>query len=72
MKHEKYADENVVCPFYRYQNSHKICCEGIKKNSTVHLAFGAPTDRKHHCREHCNSIIGYTSCPIAIMLNNKY
>ena len=72
MKHISFADKNVVCPFYRYQETHKICCEGIKKNSTLHLAFGDPTERKRHCAQFCNSLDGYPLCPVAKMLNKKY
>lgn len=72
MKHRSYADKNAVCPFYRYQEAYKICCEGIKKNSSLSLSFASPTERKNHCEQHCNNIRGFPLCPVANMLNNKY
>lgn len=72
MKHGKYADEDVVCPFYKHQEQYKICCEGIQQNSSITLSFALPIERKQHCREYCNSMKDYPRCPIAKMLNAKY
>lgn len=72
MKHNTFADADAVCPFYRWQQNQKICCEGIVDNSTLHLAFAVPEDRLRQVVQHCNSINGYPTCPIAKMLNEKY
>ena len=73
MKHGKYADEDVVCPFYKHQDTYRVSCEGIQKNSSVSLSFALPQERKQHCKEYCNSMDGYHLCPISKMLyKTKY
>lgn len=72
MKHNTFADKDAVCPFYRWQDNHKICCEGIIDNSTIHLAFASPADRQQQVEERCNSMEGYPKCPVSKMLNDKY
>ena len=72
MNHKRYADEDVVCPFYKSQDSYKIRCEGIQKNSSLTLSFALPVERKQHCKDYCNNVSGFQLCPVAKMLNNKY
>lgn len=71
-RHNIFADKNVVCPFYKWQDNQKICCEGIVDNSTLHLAFASPADRLKQVVKHCNSMDRYPTCPVAKMLNEMY
>jgi hypothetical protein len=72
MKHKKYDDEKVVCPFYKYQEAYRICCEGVQKNSNLILAFTLPKYRIQYNTVYCNSIEGHKNCTIAQILYKKY
>lgn len=68
MKHNTSA--YVECPFFHYYDSHKLCCEGVIKNSSIHLAFASPTSRREYMKSRCYE--NYKKCPIAKLLYEKY
>lgn len=60
----------VQCPFFQWYDGCKLCCEGVQKNSTIHLAFASPTERRQYMKGICYS--KYKSCIVAQALYNKY
>ena len=58
------------CPFYKGEDKQKVYCEGIVKNSSIHLAFATVTQKKEFCKVYCHK--WYGECLIAEMLFSKY
>jgi hypothetical protein len=62
------AEQDVLCPFYRWDNKKKkrIACEGLVSGSTVQLSYQSPTQYKRQlsifCCEH------YKKCEIYRMI----
>lgn len=71
-KNDSRTDYSVVCPFYKWSDINKVCCEGFEKNTTIHLAFGSRLKKKEHMEKFCLNINKYKQCTICAMLNRKY
>ena len=67
---KRYVSVNAICPFYRSEEKQKVYCEGVKKGSSIHLAFGDAKYLKIYMDEHCRS--DYETCIIAKALLRKY
>ena len=65
-------DEDIYtkCPYYKWQTKCVICCEGVRENSSIHMAFAGKKDRLGHqkvfCRDH------WCRCVVAQALNRKW
>lgn len=70
MKRNQYRCKTAVCPFYKREDVHKICCCGVVDNSSIHLAFGHDDDCKAYKTEMCRG--GYFLCPVYKMLEEMY
>ena len=68
MKHN--TSPYAICPFYHFYESHKLCCEGVWENSSIHLAFASPVKRREYEKQYCRK--DYKHCPVAKMLFEKY
>lgn len=60
----------IECPFHQWYDGCKLCCEGVQKNSTIHLAFASPTERRQYMKKVCYT--EYENCIVAQALYNKY
>lgn len=60
----------VECPFFRYYDGCKICCEGVQERSSIHLAFSSPEERRIYMKSICYS--NYEFCMVAKALYEKY
>lgn len=67
---KRYVSVNAICPFYRSEEKQKVYCEGVKRESSIHLAFGDAKDLKTYMDKHCRG--GYETCIIAQALLRKY
>ena len=65
-KWKQYRRYNVECPFYKKEDRQVIYCSGIIDNSSVHLAFGYPTDCKEYKKKICSG--NYKECRVFRML----
>lgn len=67
-----YISKRVLCPFYKDapQGKQTIMCEGLEKNTSIHLAFGNKKRQFEYMEEHCCK--EFDSCRIADMLYKKY
>lgn len=60
----------VQCPFFKYYDGCKICCEGVQQSSSIHLAFSSPEERRKYMKSVC--YFNYKDCIVAKALYNKY
>lgn len=60
----------VECPFFRFYDGCKIACEGVQKNSNIHIAFSSTEERRLYMKSICYS--NYKYCMVANALYNKY
>ena len=62
-----------MCPFYKEELDQKreIACEGVTKNSLIHLAFQTKSSADKYKEKHCYCE-GYKKCRICKMLYEKY
>ncbi len=67
-KHQ--ISSKIVCPFCKCDERMMIYCEGVLRDTTIHLAFAYPSLTKEYRKQFCES--SYMRCRIAQMLNAKY
>ena len=70
MKPYQSQSKEVVCPFYRKEDDHKIYCEGVEDGTSVHLAFGDKSRKISYRQKHCSCF--KDDCLVRRMLNEKY
>ena len=63
-KHMVHKD--AICPFYRHEDSQVIYCDGIAKDSVIHLAFANKSDAKEYKLRYCRNC--YRNCLISKLL----
>ena len=65
-KWKQYTRKSVECPFYKKENRQVVYCSGVAENSSIHLAFGTPTD----CQAYKDTICthNYKFCRVYKML----
>lgn len=66
-----YESMYVVCPFYRRNDTNRICCEGVDTSNTLNLVFGSQKKMHEYVVRYCNSMERYQSCLICQMLMAK-
>ena len=67
-----FDSELVKCPYYRRSETNRICCEGLKKKTTINFTFEDGKKRRAYMNIYCNDIHNYNNCLICNMLNRKY
>ena len=67
-----YISKRVLCPFYKDapQGRQIVMCEGVEKQTSIHLAFGHKKQQFEYMEEYCCK--DYDTCRIADMLYKKY
>lgn len=55
-----YESTGAKCPFYSGESSIRIICEGVQKNSNVHVIFGTSEQRKKYSLAYCQE--NYKKC----------
>ena len=68
----KYSTKYVVCPYYKKHDDYRIRCEGIDKDSSIHVVFGDPRKMEIFKVKHCHSFQGYHKCLVCQALDKKY
>ena len=71
-KRDRYIDEVVTCPYYRWSNPNRICCEGVEESNSTNLIFGNTLHTGEYMEVYCCSLYGMKRCQIYNMLNRKY
>ena len=68
----RYVSKYVVCPFYRRNDTNRICCEGVDKSNTINLVFESKEKTLDYERVFCNDIVKHKDCLICRMLMEKW
>lgn len=63
-------DKYIECPFFHYYNACKISCEGVQKESSIHLNFCSIDERKKYMKSIC--YFNHKKCIIAQALYKKH
>ncbi len=61
----------AICPFYKSEDAHRILCEGLCRDNSIHMAFGTPAGRRSWAGRYCRSW-DYEHCPLAGMQEARY
>ena len=67
----KQEDHLVQCPYYKTHTSQVIYCEGLEEGMATHMAFATHAQLINYKSRFCRRI-GYGSCPLARVLEEKY
>lgn len=67
-----YVSKYVVCPFYRRNDTNRICCEGVNENNTLNIVFGTKQDVLNYEKHFCDSIELHKNCLVYQMLAKKW
>ena len=67
-----FISKYAVCPYYRKNDTNRICCEGVEDNNVVHLVFGTPQEWRAYEERFCNSMENYNKCKLCQMLDRKW
>lgn len=69
-------DYLVVCPYYiedlPQQDYRRIVCEGVAGASQLRLVFDDKAAYKAHKKMFCRNLDGFGSCPVCMILDEKY
>lgn len=68
----QYVSKYVVCPFYRRNDTNRICCEGVSNSNTLNLVFETKAKTLEYERHFCNDIIRHKDCLVCKMLTKKW
>lgn len=60
------------CPFYIFERTHDIQCEGIGRGTRIILRCISAERCRDHRLEFCNRIDGYGRCPIYRAIMEQY
>jgi hypothetical protein len=67
-----YDDTLVKCPYYRKNDSNRICCEGLTDKTGINMTFEDSKKRRQYMDNYCKDINNYGRCIICYALNRKY
>ena len=67
-----YDSKYVVCPFYRRNDTNRICCEGVEDNNTINLVFGSSREMIEYEKCFCDDMDFHQECLLYQMLKKKY
>ena len=65
-----FVSRNVLCPYYRREQSCKLHCEGVKQDTALEVSFSTQKSYKDYRLQFCCK--AWESCRVAQMLNQKY
>lgn len=69
---QKYISKEVVCPFYKHEESRMLRCEGFCPSCTLQITFEKRDRLQLHKNVYCNRFKGYPHCPIYPVINKQY
>ena len=68
----QYVSKYVVCPFYRRNDTNRICCEGVSKENTLNIVFESKNDMLGYEKHYCDAMDRHKECLIYQMLSKKW
>ena len=60
----------IECPFFHYYDTCKISCEGVQKDSSIHLNFPSINERREYMKSVC--YFKHKECVVAQALYKKH
>jgi hypothetical protein len=67
------GDEFIKCPYYRKNDSNRICCEGPKEKTGLNFTFEDSKKCREYMKVYCKNIHNYKKCMVCYMLDiRKY
>lgn len=67
-----WRDVDVVCPYFRRNDSNRIRCEGVKASNTINLVFEDTKKQDEYLADFCCDMDNFKRCLICRALNSKY
>ena len=65
-----YESANVKCPFYKRNDTKKVCCEGLEEGSQIVVEYDSKNKFKEKIRKNCAE--NYKECEVYQMILQKY
>ena len=65
-KNKKYLSLKAICPYYKSEEKQLIYCEGVQRDTALHISFSYPADKVKYREKYCENC--YKECRIAKML----
>lgn len=67
-----YDSEIVVCPYYKRNDSNRICCEGLSEKTRLNFTFEDTKKRRQYMDNYCKNLRNYNNCVICYALDRKH
>lgn len=61
---------SAKCPYYKAHGGHEIYCRGPKEDTSIHVAFAVPAEKKVWMDQYCKTVKGCRDCPVRKMLED--
>ena len=55
---------SAKCPYYKCEERSEIFCRGPVDQTSIHLAFAIPLEKKQYMKDYCKNIDGCRNCVI--------
>lgn len=65
-RHNHYSSNLAVCPYYHYETTQVIYCDGIVVDTLLHLAFANAKQAREYKLDFCKG--NYNACSLYQML----
>ena len=65
-----YESAKVKCPFYKWNDGTRICCEGIEESDRIIIGFDKKNFKEKRMERFCNN--NYEKCEVNKLINKKY
>ena len=69
MKHNVSA--SAKCPYYKCEERSEIFCRGPMDQTSLHLAFAIPFEKKEYMRDYCKNMFGCKQCLIYQVMEKR-
>lgn len=61
---KRQVSASAKCPYYKCEERSEIFCRGPMDQTSIHLAFAIPMEKKLYMRDFCKSVDGCRNCVI--------
>lgn len=61
---KRQVSASAKCPYYKCEERSEIFCRGPMDQTSIHLAFAIPYEKKQYMNQHCKNMSGCKKCLI--------
>ena len=61
---KRQVSASAKCPYYKCEERSEIFCRGPMEQTSLHLAFAIPMEKKQYMKDYCKSVDGCRDCVI--------